>query len=468
MRQTKIVATIGPSSDGPRSLPKLLDAGVNVVRLNFSHGDYEEMTRIVRIVRAYSKRTGRTVGILQDLQGPKVRVGKMADGVTLRDRSTVTLTAANVTGDATTIPLQYKGLPNDVKAGDTILLDDGLIELRVLSRTTRTISAKVVHGGPLISHKGINVPSASLSLPALTAKDRRDLDFGLAAGVDMVALSFVKTAADIKNLRRRITKAGSTAKIIAKIEKHEAVHNLSAILDEADGVMVARGDLGVELPPQEVPLIQKRIIHLANNRYKPVITATQMLESMIVHPRPTRAEVSDIANAILDGTDAVMLSAETATGNYPVEAVKIMARTAVDVERFFTTQPLRGRHVTSDSVTTEAVSIAACELARDTNARLIVVPTHTGSSARAVARHRVRKPVVALTENPGTAAFLALSWGVQPFVVRRYRSVDQMVVLARRFVLGHKLAKRHERFVITAGWPFHQPGKTNMIQLHRL
>lgn len=475
MRQTKIVVTIGPSSSG-RNLPKLLDAGVNVVRLNFSHGTYDEMQSVVDDVRRYSKRTGRPIGILQDLQGPKVRVGSMADGSVLRDGSPVTLTAQNVLGNATLIPLGYKKLPADVKPRDTILLDDGLVELKVLSSTATTIKATVVHGGPLQSHKGINVPSATLDLPAVTTKDAKDLAFGLELGVDYVALSFVKTAADVKGLRRRIKRhlAGAgrsnatyAPKIIAKIEKHEAVTNFTEILDAADAVMVARGDLGVEMNAEEVPLIQKSIIHQANRAYKPVITATQMLESMTTHSRATRAEVSDVANAILDGTDAVMLSAETATGSFPVEAVQTMVRTAVNVEGFFAGRPPRGRQpeVFDSRRTTAAVSLAACELALDTNAKLLVIPTATGWSARAVARHRLQKPVVALTEDPAVARELTLSWGVQPFTVARYDSIDEMIKLARRFVLRGKLAAKGEQVVMTAGLGLHQSGKTSLAQV---
>ncbi len=479
MKQTKIVATIGPSSRG-RNLAKLLDAGVNVVRLNFSHGTYGEMRQIVSDVRRYSKRTGRPIGIIQDLQGPKVRVGSMADGTALRDGSEVTLTTRNVLGNSATIPLDYKGLPRDVKAGDTVLLDDGLIELEVLRASQTEITATVIHGGPLQSHKGINVPSASVSLPAVTAKDAKDLAFGLELGVDFVALSFVKTAADVHGLRRRIARQtgsprktrGSRAstrvpKIISKIEKHEAVTNFAAILEASDAVMVARGDLGVELKPEEVPLIQKSIIHQANRAYKPVITATQMLESMTTHARATRAEVSDIANAILDGTDAVMLSAETATGAFPVEAVTTMAHTAANTEAFFTGRRPRGLNpeVFDSHRTTAAVSMAACELANDINAKLMVIPTASGWSARAVARHRLQKPVVALTEDAAVARELTLSWGVQPYAVPGYRSVDEMIRLARRFVLRGKLAAKGERVVMTAGLRLHQSGKTSMLQV---
>ncbi len=465
MRQTKIVATIGPATDSPANLVRLLELGVNVVRLNFSHGTYDEYRSIVRTVRAYAKKTGRQVAVMQDLQGPKVRVGEMAGDTVLLNGSTVTMTTETVIGDANLIPLDYKGLPKDVSKGDTILLVDGLLELRVLATTPKTITAKVIHGGKLGSHKGINVPSASLSLPSVTPKDARDLKFGAALGVDFVALSFVTSGADILGLRRRLKRWKSNAKIIAKIEKHEAVDNIAEIIQVTDAVMVARGDLGVEIDPTDVPLVQKEIIHACNRAFKPVITATQMLESMISQPRATRAEVSDVANAILDGSDAVMLSAETATGAYPFAAVETMARTAENVEQFFLEHPFRGQRISSHKITTEAVSIAACEVANDVDAKLIVVPTYSGWSAIAVARHRVRRSVVALTENEAVARELCLTWGVRPFVVGPYRNVDQMQRIARRFVLDHKLAKRGEKFVLTAGVPLHEPGKTNMLQV---
>ncbi len=466
IRQTKIVATVGPATD--QQISRLLDAGVNVVRLNFSHGSYAEMGQIVRDVRAYAKRTGREVGIMQDLQGPKVRVGEMAPGSTLRTGTTITLTAKRCVGDGRLVPLQYKKLPRDVSRGDTILLDDGLIELRVLKTTGHEISAKVVEGGPLISHKGINVPSASLSLPALTTKDVKDLAFGLRLGVDFIALSFVKTASDIRGLRRRITAAGKQTKIVAKIEKHEAVRNLSEIIKAADAVMVARGDLGVELPPEEVPLIQKEIVHAANRAYTPVITATQMLESMTVHSRATRAEVSDVANAVLDGSDAVMLSAESATGAHPIAAVQTMARICRNTEQFFGHGELRGRTVVDRRRTAESVSISACEIAREVGAQLIVVATSSGWSARTAARHRVRIPIVALTADRQVARELTMVWGVSPYRISRYRSVDQLLTLARSFVSRHQLAGRGEKVVLMAGLPLHQPGTTSLVQVEKL
>jgi pyruvate kinase len=462
MRQTKIVATIGPSSDTQATLPRLLRSGVDVVRLNFSHGSYTEMRRIIRIVRAYSKQSGREIAIMQDLQGPKVRVGEMKEGVVLKDRSEVVLTAKSLVGTDRLVPLQYKGLPSDVRSGDTILLNDGLIELRVLKTNRHAIRTQVIHGGPLGSHKGINVPSASLALPALTTKDKQDLAFGLKAGVDFVALSFVKTAAEIEDLRKRIQRAGSHAKIIAKVEKHEAVRNIDDIIAASDAVMVARGDLGVELDPTEVPLIQKQIIHKANTARKPVITATQMLESMIINSRPTRAEVSDVANAILDGSDAVMLSAETASGNFPFAAVEVMAQTAKNVEPFFASHELRANKPRD---LTDAVSYAACNVANEADAALLIVPTESGRSARAVAQHRVYRPIVALTPNLQTARELALTWGVRASKTARPKTIDQMIASAKRYIRQRKLAKRGDDIVITSGPKPHESDETNTLQV---
>lgn len=336
MRRTKIVATIGPASETKSVLPKLLKAGVDLVRVNFSHGDTKEFAKIFRDVRALSKQIGRPIPIIQDLQGPKLRVGEIAPGTRYRRGETVTLTTKKVVGDERTIPIGYKKLPADVKKGDTILLRDGQIELEVQRTSPHTVTCLVRRGGLLCSHQGMNIPNAGLSIPAVTTKDKRDLEWGLAHKTDWVAISFVKTAEDIEKVRKSIDRrvnGNYSPRLMAKIEKPEAITHLAEIIKAADGVMVARGDLGVETDPAEVPFIQKEIIHRANRAGKPVVTATQMLESMVDHPRPTRAEVSDIANAVLDGTDAVMLSEETAVGQYPVEAVRAMKHVIEDAER---------------------------------------------------------------------------------------------------------------------------------------
>lgn len=336
-RQTDIVVTIGPASTGRVRMGHLARAGMTVARLNFSHGTYADMDRMLADLRAVSKQTGRRIAILQDLQGPKLRVGTMAPGTMLRRGAAVTVTTRDVIGGPHVIPVSYTKLPAEVRKDDTLLLRDGEIELHVTGVRRGEIATRVVQGGRLLTHQGLNVPTASLSIPALTPKDKRDLVWGLANGVDWVALSFVKSASDVRQLKRLITRTvptGQTApKVLAKIEKHEAVTDLDNIITESDAVMVARGDLGVETDPAELPFVQKEIIHRANRAEKPVITATQMLESMVEHVRPTRAEVSDVANAVLDGTDAVMLSEESAIGAHPVEAVRTMRRIVRDAER---------------------------------------------------------------------------------------------------------------------------------------
>ncbi|MDP4000060.1 MAG: pyruvate kinase [bacterium] len=337
IRHTQIVATIGPASETRAVLPKLLDAGVDVARINSAHGDYAEFERIVRDVRAWSKKRGRKVTILQDLQGPKLRVGEIERGTEYKDGDLVMVTPDPVAGTDKLIPVTYKDLAKDLKKGDTILLADGAVELEVLSTGKKDVKTKVKAGGTVGPHQGFNVPKRSLSVPAMTDKDKDDLAWGLAHEIDWVAVSFVTSAEDIKRVRRLIEKAAvdKHPKIVAKIEKHEAIANLKEIIDAADAVMVARGDLGVEIDPAEVPFAQKEIIHYANAAAKPVITATQMLGSMTASPRPTRAEVSDVANAVLDGSDAVMLSEETAVGKYPVETVRTMAHVIDDTERLF-------------------------------------------------------------------------------------------------------------------------------------
>lgn len=337
MRETKIVATIGPASESPRMLERMIRAGVDVVRLNFSHGDYAEFEQIIRGVRKLSKQLGRPIPILQDLQGPKLRVGEVAPETRYRRGDTVTVTTRKVVGDSTTIPIPHPGVPKHVSAGDVILLRDDQIELKVVSSGRAEIKAKVIHGGSLVSHQGFAVPGADLALPPVTAKDKRDLVWGLQHGVDWVGVSLVRSAADVERVRTLIERTAPPArrpKVMSKIEKREAVGTeLPGIVAASDGVMVARGDLGVEVDPVEVPFIQKEIIHQANRAGKPVVTATQMLESMVEQPHPTRAEISDIANAVLDGSDAVMLSEESAVGKYPVEAVRVMRRVVADAER---------------------------------------------------------------------------------------------------------------------------------------
>ncbi|MEZ4389121.1 MAG: pyruvate kinase, partial [Candidatus Krumholzibacteriia bacterium] len=417
MTRTKIVATIGPASADPAVLEALIAAGLSVVRLNFSHGSHPEHAAVIARVRELATRLGKTVAILQDLAGPKIRTGPMAaEGVVLAPGAAFTLTSRDVPGDDREVGLTWPDLPRNVHHGDRLLLADGALELRVESAGDTDILCTVVVGGPLTSHKGINLPERSLSAPILTEKDRADLAFGLAQGVDLVAVSFVRSAHDLESVRALCTRHGQPdMPLIAKIEKHEALANIDAIVAAADGIMVARGDLGVEIPIERVPRAQKLLIGKANRAGKPVITATQMLRSMVDSPRPTRAEATDVANAILDGTDAVMLSEETAMGRYPVEAVKTMQRLASDVESDFPHDQWLRRFLCDgrDCTTEEAVSQVAVELAEDVGATAIITCTFGGTTARMVAKRRPQPHVLAVTPNAATARRLAVLWGVQ-------------------------------------------------------
>jgi pyruvate kinase len=471
MRRTKIVATIGPACRERPTLERLVGAGVDVVRLNFSHGEPEEHLQVMRAVREIAETLGRPVAVLQDLGGPKIRTGRLRGDqpVTLSDGSRLVITTEDVEGTASRISTTYDALPADVSPGDRILLDDGNLELRVVRTSARDIECTVVHGGLLRPHKGMNLPGVRLSVPALTEKDRRDLAFGLRHGVDYVALSFVRQAADVEQARGAIHDLGGSAPVIAKIEKREAVEQLGAIVDAADGVMVARGDLGVELPTEEVPTLQKRIIQTANAAGKAVITATQMLESMVDRPRPTRAEASDVANAIVDGTDAVMLSAETASGHYPLEAVETMARIAVYTEDHLSQrEPVRRRAGSTPArMVTRSLARVAAMVAEELECRLIVAFTESGSTARLVSMYRPRPPVAAVTYNDDTYRRLALWWGVVPLKCGLARNTDEMVVEAEALLKRRKLAGPGDA-VLMIGGQSHTAGATNMIRVHTI
>jgi pyruvate kinase len=472
MRRTKIVATIGPASSRPEMLERLIRAGVNVVRLNFSHGEHEGHRQVMDAVRAISVRTGEPIAILQDLSGPKIRIGNLEGGgpVELRDGARLTITTdENVVGTSERISTTYKALPRDVKPGDRILLDDGNLELRVVGVSGDVVECVVVHGGLLRPHKGMNLPEAKLSTPALTEKDRRDLAFGLAHGVDYVALSFVRQPKDLEEVKAIIGAAGQTTPVIAKIEKREAVANLETILEASDGVMVARGDLGVELSTEEVPTLQKRIIAMANTLGKVVITATQMLESMIENPRPTRAEASDVANAILDGTDAVMLSAESASGRFPVEAVETMSRIAVYTEQNYDWRHL-GREqaqVTGGPSSPVARSLArvAASVAEELGCKLIVAFTESGLTAELVSCFRPRAPIAAITYNEEVFRRLGLWWGVVPVKSDFAKTTDEMIVKGEALLKQKGLAAAGDRLLMLGGMT-HTAGATNMIRIH--
>ncbi len=477
MRRTKIVCTIGPASNSEEMLEKLMRAGMNVARLNFSHGTHEEHAAVIERVRSVSARLNWAVAILQDLQGPKIRTGALQGGepVRLVDGAEVTITTRPLQGNAQIISTTYPRLPLDVKPGDRILLDDGLMELRVLSSGETDIRCEVVHGGLLKEHKGINLPGVAVSEPALTEKDRDDLQFGVMHDVDYIALSFVRRPEDIleaKQLIRRLLEQQADADkrevgipLIAKLEKPEAIARLDEILEVADGVMVARGDLGVEMAPEKVPLIQKRIITKCNDLGLPVITATQMLESMITNPRPTRAEASDVANAILDGTDAVMLSAETAAGAYPVEAVQMMVRIALETEGDGRT----ARQPTCQRLTqAHAVSHAARALAEEASVQAIVVFTRSGASARLISKDRPRTPILAFTPSVHVYRQLALWWGVWPHLIKLMGTTEELIATVDRRLQEDGLIVHGEHIVIMGGLPVASQARTNFVKLHRV
>ena len=470
MLRTKIVCTIGPASREPAMLAQLMAAGMDVARLNFSHGGQEVHGENIRRIRAAAAETGKPVAILTDLQGPRLRVGKMpAEGLPLRAGEEIILTTEPIVGQPGRVPVQYGKLPQAVGKGDSILIDDGLIELETLRTADREVLCRVVTGGLLQTNKGINLPRASLAIPAITDKDRDDLRFVLEQQVDWVALSFVRTAEEVLDLKALIGELSSSEHcppVIAKIEKPEAVENIEAIIAAADGIMVARGDLGIETSPEAVPMVQKMIITRCNAAGKPVITATQMLDSMIRNPRPTRAEASDVANAILDGTDAIMLSGETAVGQYPLRAVQTMARIAEQAEQALASCAERGIVPSRAAGIAEAVSHATCETARDLNAAAIIAPTVSGYTARTLSRFRPCCPIVAVTPSPVTQRQLMLYWGVYPLLSRRSDSTDEVIAEAVRAAQEHGFVGQGDVVVVTAGAAGSAPGTTDLMKVH--
>lgn len=463
-RKTKIVATLGPATSSPRMIGLLITAGVDVFRLNFSHGDNDQKRQLIETIRRIADRRGATVSILADLQGPKIRVGRMQEGgVPLVKGDRLTITTREVIGRPGLVSTVYQALPRDVRPGSRILMDDGLIELRVVSVEEESVHTQVVEGGILKDNKGINLPGVTVSAPSLTAKDRIDLDFALQMDLDFIALSFVRRAEDLSDIREIITSRGKNTAIIAKIEKPEAIRNFRAILEAADGIMVARGDLGVEIPAEKVPIIQKQIISECNRTGKPVITATQMLESMIVHPRPTRAETSDVANAILDGTDAVMLSGETASGRFPVEAVRTMAKIAIDVERVSSPRQI----LPVASGISDAVALSACTAAETLRAKALVVFTQSGSTAALMAKFRPGLPIIALTPEPAIQRRLTLYRGVRSFPIGRMRDTDEQIDSVERMLLERGFS-HGDIVVITMGVPLGSMGSTNLMKVLKL
>ena len=467
MKKTKIVCTIGPASEKEEVLEALIMKGMNVARLNFSHGSHAGHLEKIKRIRALSAKRGQPVAILQDLAGPKIRIGSIPDpGIVLTPGNRFVLTNRDIEGSIDAVSLGYRDLPKEVKKGDRLLLADGLMELWVESTDGTDIVCKVITGGVLTSHKGINLPTGTIRTASLTDKDRADLIFGLENDVDFVALSFVKTADDIRAVKTIITAQGKDTPVIAKIEKHEAITNIDEIMTVSDGIMVARGDLGVEIPLEDVPLIQKRLIALANRRGKPVITATQMLRSMVASPRPTRAEATDVANAVLDGTDAVMLSEETASGEYPVEAVEHMHRLVVAAEGGFPFSRFLSEMPEKD--VSESVASACCILAHHLTAKAIVAHTQSGMTARHIARFRPRQPIIALSPHERVVRNLALSWGCVPTLVRPMASTDEMIENASQAAIEAGIAQTGDLIVITVGHPIGVAGTTNMIRVKKL
>ena len=466
-RKTKIIATLGPASSSTPLIEQLMESGVDIFRLNFSHGSNGDKKRIIKAVRQIAKRCDKAIGIIADLQGPKIRTGRMENGaLPLTKGELLDITTDQILGRPGLISTIYRELPHDVKPGSRILMDDGMIELKVLEVKGNTVHCSVVEGGVLKDLKGINLPGIDVSTPSLTLKDREDLEFCLGNRVDFIALSFVRKSAEIDELKRIIFEHGMNVPVIAKIEKPEALRNFKSILRAADGIMVARGDLGVEISAERVPMIQKRIIRACNAAGKPVITATQMLESMISHSRPTRAETSDVANAILDGTDALMLSVETASGQFPVEAVKTMVKVARDIERSESLRMPAIREAHRSNIS-EAVAEAACHAASALKAKAIVAFTQSGSTAALIAKFRPHLPIIAFTPVREIRQRLALYWGVQTWLVGSLSETDQQIKAVEKTLLARGFRKG-DVVVITMGVPLEARGSTNLMRVHKL
>lgn len=471
MRKTKIVCTIGPSSESLENTKKLINAGMNVARLNFSHGDFEEHGNRIKNIRQACQELGKTVAILLDTKGPEIRLGKLKEEpIELVQGDTITLTTEEILGDRDRIPVTYSNLPADVQEGSTILIDDGLIGLTVEEIAGTEIKCRIVNSGPIKSKKGVNVPGVHISLPGITEKDANDIIFGIEQGIDFIAASFVRKATDVLEIRELLEKHNAShIQIISKIENQQGVDNLDEILEVSDGLMVARGDLGVEIPAEEVPLVQKKMIQKCNLAGKPVITATQMLDSMQRNPRPTRAEASDVANAVFDGTDAIMLSGETAAGKYPVESVQTMSRIAVRAEETLNYREIFTRQANAQQTTvTEAISQAVANSALDLNAKAIITSTESGYTARMVSKYRPKSPIIAVTPVEQVMRRLALIWGVTPVLGTPAETTDEMFDIAVQGGIGSGMVKLGDTVIITAGVPVGRSGSTNLIKIHTI
>ncbi|MCU6712440.1 pyruvate kinase [Paenibacillus sp. J5C_2022] len=471
MRKTKIVCTIGPSSESLENTKKLIQAGMNIARLNFSHGDFEEHGNRIKNIRLANAELGTSVAVLLDTKGPEIRLGKLKEEpIELVQGEAITLTTEEILGDRTRIPVTYSNLPNDLSAGSTVLIDDGLIGLQVERIEGTEVHCRIINSGPIKSKKGVNVPGVKISLPGITEKDAGDIVFGIQSGVDFIAASFVRKASDVLEIRELLEKHNAShVGIISKIENQEGVDNLDEILEVSDGLMVARGDLGVEIPAEEVPLVQKMMIKKCNLAGKPVITATQMLDSMQRNPRPTRAEASDVANAIFDGTDAIMLSGETAAGKYPVESVQTMSRIAERAENALEYREIFVKQANAQQTTvTEAISQAVANSALDLNAKAIVTSTQSGFTARMISKYRPKAPIIAVTTDEAVMRRLALGWGIIPVKGEEAATTDEMFEIAIKGAMQTGMLSLGDSVVITAGVPVGRAGTTNLIKIHHI
>lgn len=467
MRRAKIVCTLGPAVESVEKITELIDAGMNMARLNLSHGSHDEHQKRVDLVRSAAKKANKAVAILVDLQGPKIRLGRFSSGPHELSRGdTFTITTDDIDGTKDKVSTTYKGLPGDCKAGDTIMIDDGKVSVQVVQVKGSDVITKVVQSGMVSNNKGINLPGVAVSLPALSEKDIADLRWGLQAGVDFIALSFVRNAADIKDIHKIMNEVGVKVPVIAKIEKPQAVENLQEIVDAFDGIMVARGDLGVELPIEDVPMVQKRCITMARESAKPVIVATQMLDSMISNSQPTRAEATDCANAVLDGADALMLSGETSVGDFPIDAVKVMARIIERTEEVALDQIPPLKH--SPATKAGAITKAATEVGLTVGAKFLVAFTQSGDSARRMSRLRSPIPMLALTPEIGTYNRLALSWGVESLLTASVNHTDEMVMQVDTILIESKRVKIGDLVLIVAGSPPGIPGSINAMRVHKI
>jgi len=468
-RFTKIVCTLGPATNTKEKIKQLVEHGMNVARLNFSHGSHKDHAEVIQYIREVAKECQQSIPVLMDLQGPKIRVGRLKDGGQMLEQGEIiTITPEDVLGDETLLPIDYENLAKDATEGNTILMDDGLMELEVVNNNGKTLDAKVVVGGFIKERKGVNLPNVKISIPAMTTKDIEDLEFGLKQDVDIIAISFVRSAKDIQELISRIRAKNSNAAVIAKIEKPEAVEVIDDIIEETDGIMVARGDLGIEIASERVPMVQKKIIEKCRMAGKPVITATQMLDSMINNPRPTRAESSDVANAVLDGTDAVMLSGETAVGSYPLKAVDTMDRICRNVEEKadFIYNSLKYRKPEwKEKQVVESLAYSCVRIAEDVDAKIVSTITHSGNTARRIAKFRPKVPIVAFTETQKVRRQLNLVWGVKPVKIDQIFDTDKSVKLMEDYLRDNGWVNSGDRVIVATGMPLAQRGRTNMVKV---